>query len=143
MVPKRLWEPQATLQVPIRLATVFQQNQELEKCTRADTSHLSLLTSLHLPSQPSRPPGARPFRPGAPQGQPRLFDDFRGAKDDKGHDEHGARDDLLFLRRHAGEAQAVLNEGKHQERYENAAHRAGSSKDVYAPQDNSGYHRKF
>jgi hypothetical protein len=133
MVPKRLWEPQATpLQVPIRLATVFQQNQELEKCTRADTSHLSPLTSnFPLPS------------PGAPQGQPRLFDDFRGAKDDKGHDEHGARDDLLFLRRHAGEAQAVLNEGKHQERYENAAHRAGSSKDVYAPQDNTGYHRKF
>ena len=46
MDPKRLWEPQATpLQAPIRLATVFQQNQELEKCTRADTSHLSPLTS--------------------------------------------------------------------------------------------------
>jgi hypothetical protein len=50
MDPKRLWEPQATpLQAPIRLATVFQQNQELEKCTRADTSHLSPLTSLPLP----------------------------------------------------------------------------------------------
>ena len=140
MVPKRLWEPQATpLQVPIRLAMVFQQNQELEKCTRADTSHFSLLTS-HFSLLTSHFPLPSP---GAPQGQPRLFDDFRGAKDDKGHDEHGARDDLLFLRRHAGEAQAVLNEGKHQERYENAAHRAGSSKDVYAPQDNSGYYRKF
>ena len=38
-----------TISAPIRLATVFQQNQELEKCTRADTSHLSLLTS-HFPS---------------------------------------------------------------------------------------------
>jgi len=34
-----------TISAPIRLATVFQQNQELEKCTRADTSHLSPLTS--------------------------------------------------------------------------------------------------
>ena len=99
------------------------------------TSHLSPLTShLSLPF---------PFPAGAPQGRPRLFDDFRGAKDDQRHDEHGARDDLLFLRRHAGEAQAVLDEGKHQERYEDSAHCAGSSKDVYAPEDNGGYHRKF
>ncbi len=80
---------------------------------------------------------------GSPESYPRLLDDVRGAKNNQRHDQHGASDDLLFLRRDAGKAERVLNESKDQEGDQDAGHGAGPSKNIDASEDNGGYHGEF
>src|SRR5438046_448479 len=61
----------------------------------------------------------------------RLASDITGsAEQDQGKNQHRTGDDLLFFRRHAGEAERVLYEGEYQNGDEHAAQGAAAAKNI-------------
>ena len=59
----------------------------------------------------------------------KTYDHFRGAKDNKRNNQHGAGNDLLLFGSHASKTQRILNESKYKECIQCPAPMGGVQKD--------------